>query len=111
MARGQDSMSEAAATLGRRGGLKGGPARMAKLTASERSALALEGAMARWHHEGRGQASGATPPKVVSSVSATISYDVVLRDLYAQRARIDAAIAAIEALGEDEARCLGGTVE
>jgi len=39
----------AAVSLGRRGGLKGGKARAAKLTPEERSALAQKAAAARWH--------------------------------------------------------------
>ncbi len=38
----------AAVELGRLGGKKGGPARAAKLTASERSAIAKKAAQARW---------------------------------------------------------------
>jgi hypothetical protein len=38
----------AAVELGRRGGLKGGAARAAKLTAEERSASARKAATARW---------------------------------------------------------------
>lgn len=40
--------SEAAKFLGRLGGLKGGKARAKKLTAEERSAIALKGAETRW---------------------------------------------------------------
>ncbi len=38
----------AAVALGRKGGLKGGPARAAKLTKKERSAAAKKAAQARW---------------------------------------------------------------
>jgi hypothetical protein len=38
----------AAVTLGRKGGLKGGKARAAKLTAEERSAIARKAAESRW---------------------------------------------------------------
>lgn len=38
----------AAVSLGRRGGLKGGKARAAKLTAEERSAIARKAAEKRW---------------------------------------------------------------
>ncbi len=38
----------AAVALGRRGGLKGGKARAAKLSADERSAIAKKAAAARW---------------------------------------------------------------
>jgi hypothetical protein len=39
-----------AAALGRLGGLKGGPARAAKLTPTRRRAIARAAARARWHH-------------------------------------------------------------
>ncbi len=38
----------AAVALGRKGGLKGGPARAAKLTAEERSEVGKKAAKARW---------------------------------------------------------------
>jgi hypothetical protein len=38
----------AAVALGRLGGLKGGPARMAKLSAKDRSDLARKAVLARW---------------------------------------------------------------
>lgn len=38
----------AAVALGRKGGLKGGPARAAKLTAEERSESARQAVLARW---------------------------------------------------------------
>lgn len=38
----------AAVSLGRRGGLKGGPARAKKLTAQERSEIGKKAARARW---------------------------------------------------------------
>lgn len=38
----------AAVALGRRGGLKGGPARAAKLSAKRRSEIAREAVLARW---------------------------------------------------------------
>ena len=38
----------AAVTLGRKGGLKGGPARAANMTAKERQESAKKAAMARW---------------------------------------------------------------
>ena len=41
-------VSAAAAALGRRGGLKGGPARAAALTAKKRSEIAKKAATARW---------------------------------------------------------------
>ncbi len=41
----------AAVELGRRGGLKGGPARAAKLTAKKRSEIARKAARARWASE------------------------------------------------------------
>lgn len=39
----------AAVELGRRGGLKGGPARAAKLSAEERQESARRASQARWH--------------------------------------------------------------
>jgi hypothetical protein len=41
----------AAVALGRKGGLKGGKARAAKMTKEERSASAKKAAAARWGHE------------------------------------------------------------
>ena len=41
----------AAVSLGRRGGLKGGPARAAKLSAKKRSDIARKAAAARWQSE------------------------------------------------------------
>jgi len=41
----------AAAELGRRGGLKGGKARAAKLSPEERSELARKAVRARWSHD------------------------------------------------------------
>ena len=43
-----DPIREAAAALGRRGGLKGGKARAAKLTAERRSEIAKRAAKTRW---------------------------------------------------------------
>jgi hypothetical protein len=40
-----------AAALGRLGGLKGGPARAAALTARRRRAIARQAALARWHRK------------------------------------------------------------
>lgn len=42
---------EAAVTLGRAGGKKGGPARAKKLTAEQRREIAKKAAEARWHRE------------------------------------------------------------
>ena len=44
----REAVSAAAAALGRRGGLKGGPARAAKLSAAKRKAIAKKAAAARW---------------------------------------------------------------
>jgi hypothetical protein len=41
----------AAVALGRLGGLKGGPARIALLSAKDRSELARKAALARWKRE------------------------------------------------------------
>jgi hypothetical protein len=43
-----EEMRELARRLGRRGGLKGGPARAKKLTPKERSESARKAAKARW---------------------------------------------------------------
>jgi hypothetical protein len=43
-----DGKNPAAVELGRKGGLKGGKARAAKMTAEERSAAAKRAAQARW---------------------------------------------------------------
>jgi hypothetical protein len=51
----QAGKDPAAVALGRKGGLKGGPARAAKLTAEERSQMASRAALARWSkHKARG---------------------------------------------------------
>lgn len=42
----------AAVALGRLGGLKGGPARVAKMTDSQLSASGRKAALARWHPKG-----------------------------------------------------------
>jgi hypothetical protein len=44
----EDPIKAAAALLGRKGGLKGGKARAAKLTPEERSEIARKAAAARW---------------------------------------------------------------
>ncbi len=44
----QNEVSEAARVLGRRGGLKGGPARAKALTAERRREIALAAIRARW---------------------------------------------------------------
>ena len=43
----------AAVALGKLGGLKGGPARAAKLTPEQRREIALKGARARWANHAR----------------------------------------------------------
>ncbi len=45
----EDTRDPAAVSLGRRGGLKGGKARAAKLTAEQRSEIARKAAVARWN--------------------------------------------------------------
>lgn len=44
----QDLIKAAAAALGRKGGLKGGPARAKALSSKKRSAIAKKAAAARW---------------------------------------------------------------
>jgi hypothetical protein len=46
-----DGKDPAAVALGRRGGLKGGKARAAKMTAKQRSEAAQKAAQARWQRE------------------------------------------------------------
>jgi hypothetical protein len=55
-----DGKDPAAVALGRKGGLKGGPARAAKLTKEQRSESARKAARARWAKQS-GQAGGASP--------------------------------------------------
>jgi len=43
----QSSVTQAAKTLGHRGGIKGGPARTAALSASRRKAIAAQGGKAK----------------------------------------------------------------
>jgi hypothetical protein len=47
----QPAKNAAAVELGRKGGLVGGKARAAKLTAEQRSEIARNAAQARWHRE------------------------------------------------------------
>jgi hypothetical protein len=54
----QRSKNPAAVQLGRLGGLKGGRARAASLTADERSQIARRAAQVRWAAEGKGGSSG-----------------------------------------------------
>lgn len=48
----ESDKNSAAVELGRLGGLKGGPARAAKLSAKKRSEIAKKAAAARWHKAG-----------------------------------------------------------
>ena len=48
-----EELRELARKLGRRGGLKGGPARAAKMTKEERSESARKAARARWDKKRR----------------------------------------------------------
>lgn len=48
----EDTRDPAAVALGRKGGLKGGRARAAKLTPEQRSEIARRAAVARWGREG-----------------------------------------------------------
>ncbi len=50
-----DERDPAAVSLGRRGGLKGGKARAAKLTPGQRSEIARKAAAARWGKQQSGQ--------------------------------------------------------
>lgn len=46
-----DGKDPAAVALGRKGGLKGGKARAAKLTPEQRSEIAKKASQARWRHQ------------------------------------------------------------
>ncbi len=46
-----DAIKAAAAALGRKGGLKGGPARAAAISSKKRSEIAKKAANARWNKE------------------------------------------------------------
>lgn len=48
----ESNKDPAAVSLGRRGGLKGGPARAKKLSAKKRSEIAKKAAAARWGRKG-----------------------------------------------------------
>lgn len=50
----EDGKDAAAVSLGRRGGLKGGPARAKKLSKKKRSDIARKAAKARWGRQKRG---------------------------------------------------------
>ena len=52
-----EELRELARKLGRRGGLKGGPARAAKMTQEERSESARKAARARWDKKRREEES------------------------------------------------------
>jgi hypothetical protein len=52
-----EEKNPAAVELGRRGGLKGGPARAAKMTPEERSESARKAAKARWAKKRREESS------------------------------------------------------
>lgn len=54
---GEEEKDPAAVSLGRRGGLKGGPARARKLTPEQRSESARKAVLARWAKE-RAKKSG-----------------------------------------------------
>ena len=47
----QSGKDQAAVALGRKGGLKGGKARAAKMTAERRLEIARKAAKARWHRD------------------------------------------------------------
>jgi hypothetical protein len=50
----REGLNTHAAALGRLGGLKGGPARAARLSPRRRRAIARQAERARWHHPSRG---------------------------------------------------------
>lgn len=56
-----DGKDPAAVAMGRKGGLKGGVARAAKLTAKQRSAIAKKAATLRWQHQRHEEAEPSAP--------------------------------------------------
>jgi hypothetical protein len=71
----------AAVTLGRKGGLKGGPARAERLTPEQRSASASKAVRARWAKAGEPLATENTPsaPSIDTSDRALITLLARLR--------------------------------
>jgi hypothetical protein len=59
----------AAVSLGRKGGLKGGPARAAHLTAEQRSASARKAVRARWAKAGKATTAEKPRPNAVPDTS------------------------------------------
>lgn len=57
-----DTRDPAAVALGRKGGLKGGKARAAKLTPEQRREIAKKAAQARWAEKARHQTETAVSP-------------------------------------------------
>jgi hypothetical protein len=86
--------NRAAVTLGRKGGLKGGVARAANLTAEERSASARKAVRARWAKAGKPAAT-----EVADSVSASGISDHALAELLT-RLRVATDLAEIRLLSE-----------
>lgn len=87
----------AAAILGRKGELKGGVARAARLTPEQRSASARKAVRARWAKAGKPVAAERPAPALISDTS-----DNALADLL-QRLRITTDLA--------EVRLLSGQIE
>lgn len=89
----------AAVTLGRKGGLKGGAARAARLTPEERSAGARNAVRARWAKAGKLQAAKAVTPNSAESRPAPDTSDHTLSTLLT-RLRVATDIAEIQFLSE-----------
>src|SRR5580700_9111916 len=84
----------AAVTLGRKGGLKGGVARAARLTPEQRSASARKAVRARWAKAGKPGASDSAEPTPASDTS-----DNALAGLLT-RLRVATDLAEIQVLSE-----------
>jgi len=61
-----ESKNPAAVALGRLGGLKGGPARAARLTPAQRSEIASKAARARWGADAQGHEPEAASGTVIT---------------------------------------------
>jgi hypothetical protein len=60
---------DSSAARGRKGGLKGGPTRAARLTPKERSEIVKKAARPRWHSAAAGVADHVRTPQAIASLS------------------------------------------
>jgi hypothetical protein len=87
--------NSAAAELGRKGGLKGGVARAARLTPAERSASASKAVRARWAKAGKAVAA----PEIKSETTDSDTSDLALANLLG-RLKTSTDLAEIRSLSE-----------